>query len=85
MYVLFDMSYVFTCRAQWPLGSNRSSFLGCCMVRNRRLMWSRRLTRRWRLTWSRRLPRRRMVGRMMVGRRRVQDKGRPAAGQLQVS
>jgi hypothetical protein len=55
------------------------------MVRNRRLMWSRRLTRRWRLTWSRRLPRRRTVGRMMVGRRRVQDKGRPAAGQLQVS
>jgi hypothetical protein len=42
-------------------------------------MWSRRLT------WSRRLPRRMMVRRMMVRRRRVQDRGRPAVGQLQVS
>jgi hypothetical protein len=70
------MSYVFTCRAQWLLNSDRSSFLGCCTVRRRRLTWSRRLKWRWRLTWSRwlawsrRLPRRRMVR-----RRRVQDMG----------
>jgi hypothetical protein len=73
-YVLFDMSYVFTYMAQRPLGSDRSSFLGCCTA------WSRRLTWRWRLTCSRRLSRRRTVGRMMVGRmmvrrRRVQDRG----------
>jgi hypothetical protein len=56
------MSYVFTYRAQWPLGSGRSSFLGCCTVRSRRLMWRWRLTRsRW-LTWSRRLLRRMTVG-----------------------
>jgi hypothetical protein len=29
------MSYVFTCGAQWPLDSNRSSFLGCCTARSR--------------------------------------------------
>jgi hypothetical protein len=27
------MSYVFTCRAHRPLGSDKSSFLGCCTVR----------------------------------------------------
>jgi hypothetical protein len=47
------------------------------MIRSRRL--------RWRLTWSRRLQRRTTVGRMMVRRRRAQDRGRQAAGQLQVS
>jgi hypothetical protein len=70
-YILFDMSYVFTCRAQLPLGSDRSSFLGCYTARSRRLTWSRRLMWRWRLTWSRRLPRRTMVGRTTMGRRRV--------------
>jgi hypothetical protein len=76
------MSYVFTYRAKWSLGSDRSSFLECYMVR-RRLMWRRRLT------WSRRLPRRTTVRRTTVRRRmmrrRVQDRGRPAAGQLHVS
>jgi hypothetical protein len=41
------------------------------------------------LTWSMRLQRRMTVRRMMVRRRvrrwRVQDRGRPVAGQLQVS
>jgi hypothetical protein len=27
-YVLFDMPYAFTCRAQWPLASDRNNFLG---------------------------------------------------------
>jgi hypothetical protein len=41
--------------AQQPLGSDRSSFLGCYIAR-RRLMWSWMLTWRWRLTWSKWLP-----------------------------
>jgi hypothetical protein len=62
------------------------------MVR-RRLTWSKRLTWRWRLTWSKRLKwrwrlmwsRRLTWSRRMMVRRRVQDRGRPAVGQLQVS
>jgi hypothetical protein len=34
-YVLFEMSNVFTYRAQWHLSSDRSSFLGCCTARKR--------------------------------------------------
>jgi hypothetical protein len=41
-YVLFDISYVFTCRAQLPLDGDRSSFLECYTAM-RRLTWSRRL------------------------------------------
>jgi hypothetical protein len=69
------MSYIFTCRAQQPLGSDRSSFLGCCTARRRRLMWSRQLIWRWRLTWSRRLPRMMTVGRTTMRRRREHDRG----------
>jgi hypothetical protein len=47
--------------------------LGCCTARSRRLTWRRRLLRRT------------MVERKTVRRRRVQDRGRPAVGQLQVS
>jgi hypothetical protein len=77
--------------AQRPLDSDRSNFLGCCMMR-RRLTWSRRLKWRrlrwrwrWRFTWSRILLRSRTVRRMTVRRRRVQDRGRlAAADQLHV-
>jgi hypothetical protein len=56
---LFDIYCVFICRAQQPLGNDRSNFLRCCMARSRirlpRSRWlerlSRRLSRR-RLTWS---------------------------------
>jgi hypothetical protein len=73
-YILFDMSYVFTCRAHRPLDSDRRSFLGCCMVRRRltwsmRLRWSKRLRWRWRLTWSRQLTWSRTVRRTTVRRR----------------
>jgi hypothetical protein len=58
------------------------------MTRSRRFTWSRRLAWRWRLTWSRRLRwrwritwSRRLLRRTTVGRR-VQDRERPAAGQL---
>jgi hypothetical protein len=86
-YILFDMSYVFTCRTQRPLSSDRSRFLGCCTVSRRRLTWSRRLRWRWRLMWSSRLSRRTTVRRTTVRRRRVrrrrvQDRGRLAACQL---
>jgi hypothetical protein len=36
-YVLFDMFYLFTYRAQRPLSSDRSNFLRCCTARSRRL------------------------------------------------
>jgi hypothetical protein len=52
---------------------------------SRRLRWSTSLRWRWKITWRRRLSRRMMVRSMTVRRRRVQDKGRPAAGQLHVS
>jgi hypothetical protein len=81
------MSYVFTCRAQWPLDSNRSNFLGCCMV-TRWVTWRWRLRFLWRvqeveqdaqvelevqvMVWSTMLVRMMMVRRQ---RRRVHDRG----------
>jgi hypothetical protein len=61
-YVLFDKFYVFICRAQWPLDSNRSRFLRCCTTRS----YSRSEGSRWRILtrWMERpkcrLPRRRL-------------------------
>jgi hypothetical protein len=69
------MSYVFTCRAQQPLASNRSNLLGFYTVRSRRLMWRWRLTWSRKLTWSRRILRRTTVRRTTVRRRWVQDRG----------
>jgi hypothetical protein len=61
---------VFTCRAQRPLGSDRSRFFGCCMARSSTRLRCSTWPKRRRLTWRRRLTQRRTSCPWMTVRRR---------------
>jgi hypothetical protein len=82
-YILFDICYIFICRAQRPLGRNNSSFLGCCMARKSTqllsIIWPKRpshmLPRRW-LPWSRSPPRSTRPARRLPRSRGVIVQGR---------